>query len=40
MKAFGIVIFWMLIGSLFAQDVVINEVLYDPEGADGGYEWI
>ena len=40
MKTFGIVIFWMLIGSLFAQDVVINEVLYDPDGADTGYEWI
>lgn len=25
---------------LRAQDVVINEVLYDPAGSDGGYEWI
>ena len=40
MKVFVIVIFWMLIGSLFAQNVVINEVLYDPEGADTDYEWI
>lgn len=30
----------MLIKSLFAQDVVINEVLYDPDGSDTGYEWI
>lgn len=40
MKTFGIVIFWMLVGFLFAQNVVINEVLYDPDGADTGYEWI
>lgn len=40
MKALRIVLFWMLIGSLFAQNVVINEVLYDPDGADTGYEWI
>ncbi|MCF7857779.1 MAG: lamin tail domain-containing protein [Candidatus Cloacimonetes bacterium] len=25
---------------LFAQDIVINEVLYDPESTDSGYEWI
>ena len=25
---------------IFAQNVVINEVLYDPVGSDGGYEWI
>jgi len=25
---------------LLAQNVVINEVLYDPVGSDGGYEWI
>jgi len=29
-----------MIVSLYAQDVVINEVLYDPDGADTGYEWI
>jgi len=40
MKTFGIVIFWILIGYLFAQGVVINEVLYDPDGSDSGYEWI
>ena len=39
-KTFGIVIFWILIGYLFAQGVVINEVSYDPDGADTGYEWI
>lgn len=40
MKTFGIVIIWIIIGFLFAQNVVINEVLYDPDGADSGYEWI
>jgi hypothetical protein len=40
MKAFWIFFIWMLIGSLVAQNIVINEVLYDPEGADTGYEWI
>lgn len=40
MKTFGIVILWILIGFLSAQDVVINEVLYDPDGADTGLEWI
>jgi len=30
----------MLSVSLLAQNIVINEVLYDPDGADTGYEWI
>ncbi|RLC51126.1 MAG: hypothetical protein DRZ79_03270, partial [Candidatus Cloacimonadota bacterium] len=25
---------------LFSQNIVINEVFYDPAGSDGGYEWI
>ncbi len=25
---------------LFTQNIVINEILYDPEGADTGFEWI
>ena len=25
---------------LFSQNIVINEVFYDPTGSDGGYEWI
>ncbi len=40
MKVFGLILSLMLNVILFAQDVVINEVLYDPVGADSGYEWI
>ena len=29
-----------MIGVLLAQNIVINEVLYDPESVDTGYEWI
>ncbi len=29
-----------IFSSLFSQNVVINEVLYDPAGADTGYEWV
>jgi len=25
---------------IFPQNIVINEVFYDPNGSDGGYEWI
>ncbi len=36
-----LVIFSILINSfIIAQNVVINEILYDPDGSDGGYEWI
>ncbi|MDP8267096.1 MAG: lamin tail domain-containing protein [Candidatus Tenebribacter davisii] len=40
MKALWIILLLVYIISIFAQDVVINEVLYDPDGIDTGYEWI
>ena len=40
MKSFWVFLILMLIGYLFAQNIVINEVLYDPDGVDTGYEWI
>jgi len=40
MKALWIIILLVYNVSILAQDVVINEVLYDPDGADTGYEWI
>ncbi len=40
MKVLWIIFSLLLFKSLFAQDVVINEVLYDPDGSDTGYEWI
>ena len=40
MKVAWFILYLILSTLLFAQDVVINEVLYDPEGADTGYEWI
>ncbi|MEA2096775.1 MAG: lamin tail domain-containing protein [Candidatus Cloacimonadota bacterium] len=40
MKVLWCILCLMLIVSLNALDVVINEVLYDPDGADTGYEWI
>jgi len=40
MKVLWIIFSLLIFQSLFAQDVVINEVLYDPDGADTGYEWI
>lgn len=40
MKSVLIVLLFIIPILIFAQDVVINEVLYDPNGLDGGYEWI
>ncbi|MCF7868826.1 MAG: lamin tail domain-containing protein, partial [Candidatus Cloacimonetes bacterium] len=40
MKKFFVFIFGLLCLHIYAQNVVINEVLYDPDGSDGGYEWI
>ncbi|MCK4979270.1 MAG: lamin tail domain-containing protein, partial [Candidatus Delongbacteria bacterium] len=40
MKVLWIIFSLLFFTSLFTQDVVINEVLYDPDGADTGYEWI
>ncbi len=31
---------YFFIGSSLFSEVVINEILYDPEGSDSGYEWI
>ena len=33
-------LFALLIAPAFAQDVLINEVVYDPAGSDDGLEWI
>ncbi|MFC1898012.1 lamin tail domain-containing protein [Candidatus Cloacimonadota bacterium] len=35
-------LFLILLSRIFlsAQNVVINEILYDPDGSDSGYEWI
>lgn len=40
MKTLLIVLFGIFYTSLSAQNVVINEVLYDPDGVDSGNEWI
>jgi len=40
MRAIWIIFLLIYVISIFAQDVVINEVLYDPDDADTGYEWI
>ena len=40
MKVINLIVFFFISIFIMAQDVVINEVLYDPEGADSGYEWI
>ncbi len=39
-KSYISFLFILFITTLNSQNVVINEVLYDPEGSDGGYEWI
>ena len=33
-------IFLLLYPFASAQNIIINELMYDPEGTDGGYEWI
>jgi Lamin Tail Domain len=40
MKDFLVLFFLLFSFFLPAQNVVINEVLYDPDGSDSGYEWI
>ncbi len=41
MKKFIILLYvFFKLHSLSAQNVVINEVMYDPSGSDSGYEWI
>ncbi len=40
MKLINLIVFIFISTFITAQNVVINEVLYDPEGADTGYEWI
>jgi hypothetical protein len=35
-----VIIMVTVIVSWLSAEVVINEILYDPEGADSGYEWI
>ena len=40
MKYFIILLLLHFLVILHSQNVVINEVLYDPEGTDDGYEWI
>ncbi|MCD4796172.1 MAG: lamin tail domain-containing protein, partial [Candidatus Cloacimonetes bacterium] len=35
-----IIAIYFILTFLTAQNVVINEVLYDPDGTDTGYEWI
>ena len=40
MKKCTVALLLLLAGWLWAGTVVINEVMYDPDGADTGYEWI
>ncbi len=40
MKISVLILIYIFATSISAQNVVINEVLYDPDGADSGYEWI
>ena len=40
MKVSWLILYLISSALLYAQDVVINEVLYDPDGADTGYEWV
>jgi len=40
MKLILILILFIIPVFILAQNVVINEVLYDPDGADSGYEWV
>ncbi len=40
MVKYTILLVLLLLHSLLASNVVINEVCYDPIGADQGYEWI
>jgi hypothetical protein len=40
MKVINLIVFFFISTFIIAQNVVINEVLYDPDGADTGYEWI
>jgi hypothetical protein len=40
MKFINFIVFIFISTFIIAQNVVINEVLYDPDGADTGYEWI
>ncbi|HPR17220.1 MAG TPA: lamin tail domain-containing protein [Candidatus Cloacimonadota bacterium] len=40
MKRFLFFCFILFVSFLQSQNVVINEVLYDPAGTDSGYEWI
>ena len=40
MKIIVLILIHFFATFIFAQNVVINEVLYDPDGADSGYEWI
>ncbi len=40
MKSVFVLIGMLLFVSICAQNVMINEVLYDPDGSDTGYEWI
>jgi Lamin Tail Domain/FlgD Ig-like domain len=39
-KLYIFFLFLLFVTTLISQNVVINEVLYDPAGSDGGYEWI
>ncbi len=40
MKLINLIVFFLISTFIIAQNVVINEVLYDPDGTDTGYEWI
>ncbi|MDP8204709.1 MAG: lamin tail domain-containing protein, partial [Candidatus Tenebribacter mawsonii] len=40
MKVSMVIIIIIFTTLILAQNVVINEVLYDPDGSDSGYEWI
>ena len=38
-KAFAGLLLWLL-AALLPAAIVINEVCYDPDGNDEGYEWV
>ena len=40
MKIVTFIVFFFISTYIVAQNIVINEVMYDPVGADAGYEWI
>jgi len=40
MKIIILVVFTILLPSFVYADVIINEIMYNPEGSDSGHEWV